>query len=239
MSVRVDVWLLSTVVSPALVEQFSTELPAGEQVRCAGLTDPVAKAEYVLGRLALRRLLADALGRPQSAFTFGTGTHGKPALAGGELEFNLSHSDGLAAIAICERAVGIDVQRQRTGAGLDRMAARYFAPLEASWMQSTVDEDELGRRFSRLWSRKEACLKVTGGRLIPSLVWPLVTFEDASFGWTEPAVTGRDLAVPAGHHGAVAVAGHDSIDLHLSWWSAADPTPNPEPTGVLMAGTSC
>lgn len=230
----VRVWLLHTDEPPAVVEEISHGLSPDERDRCAQLA-PEVRAEFVLCRRALRELLAEATDRAPSSLDFRPGSHGKPALADAAIEFNLSHSDGLAAIAIAERPVGIDIQQQRTGPGLGRMAERYFSALEASWLGAAPDSEELGRRFSRLWSRKEACAKVTGGRLIPTLAREVSTFGNGTFGWTEPAVTGRDLAVPAGHHGAVAQAGSDSFDVHLAWWSPASPL-NP---GVLMAGTSC
>jgi 4'-phosphopantetheinyl transferase len=236
MNAPVRVWLLSTEEPPAVVEQLSELLDPAERARRDALVDHGVRAEFVLCRAALRQLLADALNTAPGSLRFEIGPHGKPHLAGGALQFNLSHSDGRAAIALSERAVGVDIQQQRTGIGLARMAERYYAPTEAAWMRSAPDPEELGRRFSRLWSRKEACAKVTGGRLIPSLVWPLSTFPDGSFGWTEPAVTGRDLVLSPGIHGAVAMAGSEPFELEIFRWA---PTALISLDGAPMAGTQC
>lgn len=226
----VRIWLFSTRQSPGLVEELADRLAPAERARANSVRDGEVRAGFVLSRAALRTQLASELGRSPSAFEIVPGRHGKPALIGGGLEFSLSHSDGLAALALSSVPVGIDVQRRRSG--MQRMAERYFAPAEAATVTAGIDPDRADKRFGRLWTRKEACAKVLGGRLIPTLGRPLLPLIDGGFGWAEPPVTGRDLNMPADFDGAVALAGPDPFDLELTWWSPAETDPN-------MAGSAC
>ena len=265
----VSVWLLATGQPAATVAELAGVLDAAELARAAAMTEPDVHAEFVVSHAASRLILAEQLGVPAAALRWRYGRSGKPELAEPvtDLRMSLSHSDGLAAVAVCAgRAVGIDLQRRRHAAGLVRMAERYYPPAEARYVaQAAADPAELGRRFSTLWTRKEACAKVGGGRLIPTLAWPSRQPADAesadpagpfrSGGDGEPVLI-RDLAVPDGSqvavadgsrvavpgdfHAAVAVAGTEDFEVVLRWWQ---PTSHAEPLvgqiGVPMAVPGC
>jgi phosphopantetheinyl transferase len=66
--------------------------------------------------LALKQVLAVYLGRKPEQIRLQEGEHGKPRLADPEqrLRFNLSHSGGLALVAVSgELEVGVDLERLR------------------------------------------------------------------------------------------------------------------------------
>ena len=247
----VSVWLLSTDQPATVVADLAGALDSGELDRAAAMTEREVHAEFVVSHAATRLILAERLGLPPRQLRWRYGPSGKPQLAepATDLQVSLSHSDGLAAVAICTgRAVGVDLQRRRSAAGLVRMAERYYPADEARFVAEAADDPaELGRRFSTLWTRKEACAKVAGGRLIPTLAWPseppclatpepLGPFRSGQPGGGEPVLI-RDLAVPAGFHGAVAVAGTDDFEVALRWWQ---PVPSSaDPMGVAMAVPGC
>src|SRR5205085_5179529 len=92
--------------------------------------------------------------------------HGKPELdpdcapLAGELRFNLSHSGERALIALARVEVGADVERlkpRRT----DDIARRFFVPGEQRRLFA-LPPVEREQAFFRLWTCKEAFLKVTG-----------------------------------------------------------------------------
>lgn len=245
-----SVWLLATEQPAATVAELAGVLDAAELARAATMTEPDVHAEFVVSHAAARLILAEQLEVPAGTLRWQHGRSGKPSLAEPvtELQMSLSHSDGLAALAVCAgRALGVDLQRRRSAAGLVRMADRYYPPAEAGYVaQAADDPDELGRRFSTLWSRKEAAAKVGGGRLIPALAWPSRQPADPEStdsrgpfrsGEPEPVMI-RDLAVPDGFHGAVAVAGTADFDILLRWWEPA-PHAQPAQIGVPMAVPSC
>jgi 4'-phosphopantetheinyl transferase len=251
----VSIWLLATDQPPPVVDRLAGLLDRAELGRAALMAEPGVHAEFVVSHAAARLILAELLGVPPDRLRWRYGRSGKPELAepATDLRISLSHSDGLAALAVCAgRPVGVDVQRRRTAAGLARMAERYFPPAEARFVaEAAADPDELGHRFSTLWTRKEACAKVGGGRLIPALGWPSRPEGiDAAgpFRSGEPAepVLVRDLPVPAGFAGAVALAGSDDFEITTHWWAptlrqpeAAQYPPSAAQRGVPMAVTGC
>jgi 4'-phosphopantetheinyl transferase len=87
-------------------------LPAPERVRYEAFLRDQPARRWLAARWALRRVLEDYLGRPAAAIELEIGERGKPYLRESEgLEFNLSHSAGLALVAVTAgRAVGVDVE---------------------------------------------------------------------------------------------------------------------------------
>lgn len=221
---EVRVWLIRTSQPRELSEELFELLDAAERERATAIIAPGRQEQFVVAHGAVRQLLGALLAVEPASLRWRYGRHGKPELLGAELlgaellgaqlHCNLSHSGGLAALAVSsERAVGVDVQSVRQDADPARLAVRYYPPAEA---YSVISANDPAARFSQLWSRKEACVKVGGGRLIPSLRWP----------GTGDQITGpagsyqvRDLDVPAGFHGAVAAAGPAPFQLAQDWWA--------------------
>lgn len=91
----------------------AANLPAAERERAAAIGRADACRRWVAARWALREVLGRYLEREPATIELRFGERGKPMLAepDGSLRFNLSHSGGLALIAIGEeREVGVDVQ---------------------------------------------------------------------------------------------------------------------------------
>ena len=87
------------------------ELPAEERERAAGFRREQPARRWLAARWALRRVLERYLDRPAAAIELEVAERGKPRLRDGVLEFNLSHSAGLALVAVTDgRAVGVDVE---------------------------------------------------------------------------------------------------------------------------------
>ncbi len=233
----VSVWLLATDLPAEQVDRLAALLDEPEQARAAAMPETRVHAEFVVSHAATRLILAELLGVPARALRWRYGPSGKPQLAepSTDLRVSLSHSDGLAALAVTAGfGVGIDVQAVRAATDLVRMAERYYPAAEARFVAEAADPAEVGRRFGQLWARKEACAKVGGGRLIPALAWPSrqpadpdSTDDNGPFRSGDPAsgsqVLVRDLAVPAGFCGAVAMAGSADFQVVSRWWV-------PEPT---------
>ena len=85
------------------------------------------------------------------------GSGGKPYLTRGRPFFSLSHSGTLAACAISDRELGLDVQR--LSPYREALARRICTPEERDWLLSQADRDGA---FTRLWTRKESHAKATG-----------------------------------------------------------------------------
>ena len=85
-------------------------------------------------------------------------SNGKPVLANAPgIHFNLSHSGTLAACAVSDQPVGVDVEAlQNADPGV---VAMCFQPIEREWIDRA---DDRRRAFTRLWTRKESYLKMRG-----------------------------------------------------------------------------
>jgi 4'-phosphopantetheinyl transferase len=119
---------------------------------------------FVRARGFLRRTLARHLDSDPRALALAKGAQGKPFLPGGELAFNLSHSGGLAAVAISTaHEVGIDIERLTPSPplpdDLSGLIRACFRPDEAAAITAAAAPQ---RAFLRFWTAKEARMKLTG-----------------------------------------------------------------------------
>jgi 4'-phosphopantetheinyl transferase len=122
----------------------------------------VASGERVVVADALRELLGGYLGFDPTPVAIVTGDGGKPRLADNAVRFNVSHTDGLALIAVAEASeVGVDAERVRPDRDLDRLAARIMTPAEQAAFES-VEPPARAHCLHQVWARKEAVLKLSG-----------------------------------------------------------------------------
>ncbi|MEM1247255.1 MAG: 4'-phosphopantetheinyl transferase superfamily protein [Acidobacteriota bacterium] len=138
-------------------------LSSEERARADRFVREAKRHEFTVARSALRAVLAEALGRDPREISFGYGEHGRPELEdGGSLNFNLSHSSGMALIAVGETSqLGVDVEERQDGRPLGRLAQRFFSHGEILEYRS-FPESEAVDVFYRGWTRKEAYLKAWG-----------------------------------------------------------------------------
>jgi len=128
---------------------------------------------FVGTRAVLRILLGAYLGQDPAKIQFHYGAWGKPILVPEEnvkgVEFNVSHSHGLALLAFHrEQAVGVDVEMIRADLDLEEMAVRFFSTREVTRLRMLPVEERTAA-FFRCWTRKEAFLKACGTGLALSL----------------------------------------------------------------------
>lgn len=111
----------------------------------------------VLAYLLLKKGLREVYGITDNPL-FEYGEHGKPAIVGHpEIHFNLSHCREAVACAIGDRPVGIDVESvQRYRESL----AQYTMNGEELRLIAEAERPDVA--FIRLWTMKEARLKLTG-----------------------------------------------------------------------------
>jgi 4'-phosphopantetheinyl transferase len=222
----VEVWLIQTDLPDPVIAGLEMLLDDDERARACALLDPVHRRRFIASHGAVRVILGHRLGAPPVSLRWRYGPHGKPELAGTAVRVSLSHSGGLAALALADlRRVGVDVQEMRAGLAAARMAARFYPPAEARFVMAGGGPAGQADRFTRLWARKEACLKVTGGRLMPGLQ-QVVLADGVAGGCPDGMPLIRDLRVPPGFRGAVAAEGATPYRITRRWWpdSEAPPT---------------
>jgi 4'-phosphopantetheinyl transferase len=146
------------------------------------------RRRFVACRVALRTILGRRLDVPASEVRFEYGAHGKPALARGAdgLEFNVSHREDVAVIALTEgRRIGVDVEHLRKVEDAETLAARFFSSSEQESLRSVADSDR-DEAFLACWTRKEAFVKALG----EGLSLPLDSFSVSLAPDAEPALLG-------------------------------------------------
>jgi 4'-phosphopantetheinyl transferase len=151
-------------------EDYWPLLSAEERARAQRFHRDVHRRRYVVAHGALRIILAGYLGATPDSLAFVTGEHGKPALrpepgaSPSGVEFNLSHSDDLALVAVTRaRPIGVDLERWSEGVEHLELAERFFSPEERGALRGLAHAPELvAAGFFAAWTRKEAYLKATG-----------------------------------------------------------------------------
>jgi 4'-phosphopantetheinyl transferase len=119
-------------------------LSAVEHERAARFRFEKDRDAFIASHGWLRTLLGRYLHADPRSIDFIFGKHGKPAIDGAPVHFNLSHSGAMAACAVTrDQEVGIDIELIRPMPGID----------------------------FRCWTRREAYVKATGVGL-PALAEP-------------------------------------------------------------------
>lgn len=88
--------------------------------------------------------------------------NGKPYIEGNPVYFSITHSLNGALIAICDRAVGVDMEFPENIAKFRHILMRF----------TRNEQDEIGAdplRFAANWTVKEAYIKMKGGTLAHDL----------------------------------------------------------------------
>jgi 4'-phosphopantetheinyl transferase len=222
----VRLWLIRTDVAPDTLAGLACLLDADERDRAAAFGIELHRRRFIAFHGAARVILGELLGIPPGRLRWRHGKHGKPELANapaGE-RVSLSHSADLAALALARhRRVGVDVQELAATLDPVRIAERFFPGAEARFVRAGGKAGQLGR-FTSLWARKEACVKVTGGRLMQGMKLPVqgagsVTVHDPAGGLPGPCLV-RDAPAPAGFRAAVALEGTGPFRIRQHRWPA-------------------
>ncbi|MFT7539637.1 MAG: 4'-phosphopantetheinyl transferase [Gammaproteobacteria bacterium] len=145
---------------PELAE-LSGLLSDAEAERAGRFRFPKDRLAFEGRHVFVRRVLGQLTGRDPESLSFGEGMFGKPFLVGGGPAFNMSRSGAATLLATAGSEVGVDIEEVRPRGKLESVARRVqTADEQAQWKQ--LPEDERLAAFFRLWTRKEALMKVTG-----------------------------------------------------------------------------
>lgn len=180
----VDAWFVreSLLDDPDIAARFEGLLSDTEAARRDRMAFDSGRRQQLLAR-GLQRLVLSKYAPEVSPrdWQFVQGAGGRPELAppfdGTGLHFNVAHTAGMVALAVGRMPlIGIDVEP------LDRrvplhVAPRYFSEREVAALQALPPEQQ-PRRFLRLWTLKEACLKAVGEGLAGGLDSMTFTFGE-------------------------------------------------------------
>ena len=114
---------------------------------------------------------------PHPTPTFLYNDYGAPYIEGGPY-FSISHCKTAIAVAVSESPIGIDIEAIRTFK--PELMRKTMSPAEQQRITSSATPDQ---EFIRLWTQKEALLKLQGTGIISDLHHVLDHTLDLS--WTE------------------------------------------------------
>jgi len=240
----VHVWLIRADLPAPEIGGLTSVLDDNERQRAAALALDGHRRRFIAAHGVARVIIGHRLGVPANQIGWRHGLHGKPEVTGtpAEVQVNLSHSGELAMLAITDgRRCGIDLQLLPDATQAVRLARRFFPAEETGFVASGATPDDRVHRFGLLWTRKEACLKVTGGRLMPGLRLPVTgtspaLVTDAGGPLPGPFLV-RDLMAPPRFMAAVALEGSAPYRVVRHWWPAEIDHEVPDMTAVEKCST--
>jgi 4'-phosphopantetheinyl transferase len=190
---EVHIWTVNLDPPADRVEALGRSLSQDEWERANRFRFDRHRRQYVVGRGALRSLLADYLGTRPELVRFTYGPRGKPFLipsplspalspvpgerekegGAGDLFFNLSNSDEMALVGFVRgREIGVDVEYLKPMPDCEQIAERFFSESERAVLRG-IPKESKEEAFFNCWTRKEAYLKAVG----EGLAAPLDSFD--------------------------------------------------------------
>jgi len=163
---EVHIWLNYLNLHQARLKHLYPLLSAAEKERSERFKFYKHRKNYIASHGFLHTVLSYYVDTSANEITFNLGEQGKPSIIteqnSGNIQFNLSHSGNLAILAICKKhQLGIDIEHTDRKADWTGIAKRFFTENEQEiffQLDKNIQEDA----FYKIWTRKEAHMKVTG-----------------------------------------------------------------------------
>jgi 4'-phosphopantetheinyl transferase len=164
----VDAWLCELARARAEIESLATTLSDVERSRAGRFGRIELRDRYVVGRATLRQILARILDHPPAEVPIARGHRGRPYVEhpnARDLDFNVSHTRGVALIAVTRgRRIGVDIEHGQRAVNVDGIARKFMSERERTALDG-MWHDARRRALLRLWTCKEAMSKATGDAL--------------------------------------------------------------------------
>lgn len=221
----VHVWAIALNAARFDTESWLNRLSPEEQARAQRFKFADDRRRYIVAHVALRDILAGYLELAAGDLRFVDGENGKPrlasTLAGGGIEFNLSHSHEQALIAATQQTVvGIDLEFVKNDFEFHEVAERFFTDREMSALRALPPSLQR-HAFYKCWTSKEAFLKARGTGLSGALDEVEISLTSGSRVVVNAFVAGWtliELNPGEGYEGALVVEGEKALPLHRHRW---------------------
>lgn len=159
-----DLWRIGLDGAGREQPGLAATLGADEIARAGRFRFERDRRRFILGRSAVRRILARYLATSPSEIRFETDVAGKPRLGGAHpsLVFSFSRTEHLAVLAVASAGrIGVDIERAVAQSDLDLTARQQFSPHERAELEALPAALRM-EGFYRGWTAKEALVKATG-----------------------------------------------------------------------------
>ena len=160
---ELHIWVVDLNFPIEQKAQYLDSLSAEEKLRAQAFKIANPQENFIATRYTLRNILSQYLNSTNIKIAFTE--HKKPYLLDHpELQFNLSHSNELALIALAlQHPVGVDIEKIRATFN-PAIVTRYFNENEQSALAKFPAQEQI-KIFHRVWAKKEAIIKAIGGGL--------------------------------------------------------------------------
>jgi len=169
---EVHSWCARLDVPPETSARLYATLTPDERTRSARFQFELDQQRFIVARGVLRDLLGRYLQTQPGQIRFVYNAFGKPDLGpefGNRLKFNLSHSAGLALIAIATASnVGVDLEYVRAQSDYADIARSFLSTAEADYLIA-LPSHLYAEAFLGCWTKKEAYVKACGEGLATPL----------------------------------------------------------------------
>ncbi|PLY15572.1 MAG: hypothetical protein C0631_06750 [Sedimenticola sp.] len=184
---ELHLWRINLQASPA--SQAMALLGEDEILRANGMDNPTHRQRFCAGRSGLRQILSRYLNCEPAQLVFSYGDKGKPHinLPSTTLQFNISHADELAVVALSTQGpIGIDIEPVRSRPGMSKIARRVFGKAFSNRLQA-LDPDTQVINFLEHWTDLEARIKAAGAGIFDRKLLTQQQIESCRFipesGW--------------------------------------------------------
>jgi 4'-phosphopantetheinyl transferase len=160
----IDIWTIALDRPAHAVSALEGVLDQTERRNARRLWEGPLRSRFIVAHGAARHILARYLGCSPAAVQFDRLGSGGMCVRGGLLSFSLSHSGGLAVMAVSGGGrIGVDLELVRPVDEADNIVSQMqmFSPAEARQYAGFPSADRAAAWFSG-WTRKSALLKATG-----------------------------------------------------------------------------
>ncbi len=166
---EIHVWQAHLNVDRPVLADLRSSLSDDEVARAARFHFDEHRDRYIAARGILRDILSRYRSEQPRAIEFSYGAFGKPAFkdqaSNERIQFNLSHSGGLALFAVAAGIeLGVDVEEIRPGPADMEIAEHFFSGTEVAALRA-LPASVQREAFFNCWTRKEAYVKALGGGL--------------------------------------------------------------------------
>ena len=183
---------LSSITSEEL-EAAIASLPAWRKEKALRFKHQQGRIECAFSYLLLCQALREVYGITEQP-SFLIGEHGKPELSLNSklstLNFNLSHCKSALAVALSATPIGIDVES--VGRYSESLARHVLNDSEFAEVSQSPNPQI---PFTRLWTQKEAVVKLTGRGIDDDLPNLLLKYNNVSLHTEEHLAQGYILSV--------------------------------------------
>jgi 4'-phosphopantetheinyl transferase len=161
----VHVWTCDLARSAADIAALACMLSEPELARAARFGLPELRERYIVGRATLRTILGKTLGIEPARVAIVRGNRGRPMIEGGKIDFNVSHTRGMAIFGVVrDGRIGVDIEHRDRALNVEGVARKFMSVAEQA-MLGRLDGDARRHALLRLWTCKEAMSKATGDAL--------------------------------------------------------------------------